>query len=515
MREFFSFLMLSGTFMVAALSEGNAPVEIGDRRELFLDNLLVDRFEGEAHRVFHKPVPREIVMTFDDPNEANSWGYATVFKDGDLYRMYYRSARIEVRDDGSVGYLVPQHIAYAESTDGIHWTRPILGLIELAGSKENNVVWKGVGSHAWVPFKDDNPDSLPEARYKAVGFRRGPGPFPEADKELVAYQSPDGLHWELIQEEAILDDGNFDSQNVVFWDPNTKAYRAYYRYSQRVFGDGDNLGRGIKTATSPEFNRNWPEQGTELIHLQRPPAQFYTNQIRPYHRAPHIYIGMPGMYENRRWSPAMEQLPNLNERLAYYEAIGRLSRGPIGGGTLLMWSRDGVSFERSPSEFLRPGPERPGSWWYGDHWAAWHLVETEPFLEGAARELSLYAAEKAGSNNLGDRVRRYTLRLDGFASIHAPINGGELITPPLVFDGSALSMNFATSAFGSLRVELQDADGAPIPGFMLDDSIELYGDTVAREARWENDPDLKALAGKPVRLRFVMRDADLYSIRFE
>ena len=221
------------------------------------------------------------------------------------------------------------------------------------------------------------------------------------------------------------------------------------------------------------------------------------------------------MYDDRGWSTAMEQLPNLDERRAWYEAIGRLSRGPIGGETLLMWSRDGVSFERSPSGFLRPGPERPGSWWYGDHWVAWHLVETESALEGADRELSLYAAEKAGSNNLGARVRRYTLRLDGFASIHAPIDGGELITPPLVFEGSALSMNFATSAFGSLRVELQDASGTPIPGFTLDDSIELYGDTVARNAMWENDPDLGALAGKPVHLRFVMRDADLYSVKFK
>ena len=76
-------------------------------------------------------------------------------------------------------------------------------------------------------------------------------------------------------------------------------------------------------------------------------------------------------------------------------------------------------------------------------------------------------------------------------------------------------MNFATSAFGSLRVELQDAGGRPIPGFALADSVELYGDTVARAARWKNGSDLGALAGKPVRLRFVMRDADLYSLQFE
>ena len=134
-------------------------------------------------------------------------------------------------------------------------------------------------------------------------------------------------------------------------------------------------------------------------------------------------------------------------------------------------------------------------------------------VEGAAPELTLYRQE---FYEIGDvQLRRYTLRLDGFASIHAPIAGGELITPLLIFKGSQLSLNFASSAFGSLRVEIQDADGKPVPGFTLADSIELYGDTVARNAIWKDNPDLDALSGKPVRLRFVMKDADLYSIKFE
>jgi hypothetical protein len=177
-----------------------------------------------------------------------------------------------------------------------------------------------------------------------------------------------------------------------------------------------------------------------------------------------------------------------------------------------MWSRDGGTFELAPSTFMPPGPERPGTYTYSDM-VAWHLVETASDLEGASPELTLYRQE---FYYIGDvRLRRYTLRLDGFASIHAPIAGGELVTPPLIFKGSQLSMNFASSAFGSLRVEIQDADGKPIPGFTLADSIELYGDTVARNAIWKDNPDLGALAGKPVRLRFVMKDADLYSIKFE
>jgi hypothetical protein len=205
----------------------------------------------------------------------------------------------------------------------------------------------------------------------------------------------------------------------------------------------------------------------------------------------------------------MEQLPDTEKRRKNVEKWKR--PGPL-SEVQLMWSRDGSLFELSPSTFMPPGPERAGSWTYSDN-VAWHLVETASDLEGAAPELTLYAQE---FYYMGDvRLRRHTLRLDGFASIHTPIAGGELVTLPLIFKGSRLSMNFASSAFGSVRVEIQDADGTPIPGFMLEDSIGLYGDTVARDALWNDAPDLAALAGKPVRLRFVMKDADLYSIKFE
>jgi hypothetical protein len=202
-------------------------------------------------------------------------------------------------------------------------------------------------------------------------------------------------------------------------------------------------------------------------------------------------------------------LPDTEKRRKNNEESKR--PGPL-SEVQLMWSRDGEKFDLAPSTFMPPGPERPGTYTYYDVVAS-HLVETASNLEGAAPELTLYRNEFYQVGVV--RLRRYTLRLDGFASIHAPIAGGELLTPPLIFKGSQLSMNFASSAFGSLRVEIQDADGKPLPGFTLDDSIELYGDTVARNAIWKDNPDLDALSGKPVRLRFVMKDADLYSIKFE
>jgi hypothetical protein len=108
--------------------------------------------------------------------------------------------------------------------------------------------------------------------------------------------------------------------------------------------------------------------------------------------------------------------------------------------------------------------------------------------------------------------RRYALRIDGFVSLHAPLGGGELTTKPLTFTGNRLLLNISTSAGGGARVELQSPDGRPLDGFGLDDCTEIIGDDLAFPVRWRGD--LGALAGRPVRLRFVLRDADVYSYRF-
>jgi hypothetical protein len=104
--------------------------------------------------------------------------------------------------------------------------------------------------------------------------------------------------------------------------------------------------------------------------------------------------------------------------------------------------------------------------------------------------------------------------MDGFVSAQAPLSGGELITKPLTFDGSQLEVNFSTSAAGSVRVELQDAKGKPIPGFAMTDCHLQFGDQLDRVASWKSGTDVCRLAGQAVRLRFELKDADLYSFHF-
>ena len=141
------------------------------------------------------------------------------------------------------------------------------------------------------------------------------------------------------------------------------------------------------------------------------------------------------------------------------------------------------------------------------------LFETPSDRPGAENELSFYIDENAWRHD--HQLRRYTIRIDGFVSVNAPRSGGGFVTKPLVFDGNELEMNFSSSAAGSIRVEIQDATGKPIEGFMLTDADETFGDTLARAATWKGKADVGSLAGKPVRLRFIMSDADLYSFRFK
>ena len=179
-----------------------------------------------------------------------------------------------------------------------------------------------------------------------------------------------------------------------------------------------------------------------------------------------------------------------------------------------MSSRDGVNFHRWDEGFLRPGIERPGTWNYGQQFVAWRSVETASTLKGAPNELSLYASEGIWLGKKGKSLRRYTLRLDGFVSAHASAKGGELLTKPIVFSGRRLSLNFATSAAGSMKVELQDSRGQPLAGFHLKDCDELFGDTLERKVSWKGNADVSSLARKEVRVRFVLRDADFYSFQF-
>ena len=488
------------------------PIDIGTRLEPLIDDFLFAELDDGLDLRLHPPAKREVVLKTDEPWEGNACLYRTVFQDHNgRIRMYYGAWQYDV-GGGQMTYPHLYFLCYAESSRGKRWNKPSLGLVQYKGSDRNNIVlspksFPGIELSAGdtAIFPDTNPACQEGAEYKALV----PGKSPRA---LYALQSSDAFNFSFMRRESedipdpVITDGYFDSLNLAFWDEYRGEYRAYFRDFR---GGAPHGVRGIKTATSPDF-LNWSEPEW-LDYGDSPEQPLYTNQIRPYARAPHILFGFPMRYIDRGWLPQTDHLPGLELRRDRSAVHPRY--GSVVTDGLFMSSRDGVNFNRWGEAYIRPGPDVVDSWVYGDNCIAWGLIETEADSPGAPPELSLYVTEGYWTGR-SMNLRRYTTRIDGFVSLHAPLSGGSCHTKPLIFSGRRLHLNFATSAAGSLRVEIQDLEGRPVPGFSLDESDEIFGDSIDRIAHWAGGNDLSALAGRPVRIRFALKDADLYSIQF-
>lgn len=421
--------------------------DIDSRRELFVDRYLIERLDNLTLKL-HEPCPAP-PMT----QPADNLEYGTVIKDGDLYRLYTRDSR-GAKFDGDASEVT----RYCESKDGIHWTKPKLGLYEIDGSKENNVILhEPPFCHNFSPFLDRRPGVPAEQRFKALAGIAKTG--------LFAFVSADGIHWKKLRDKPVITytkEFGFDSQNVAFWSEAEGCYVCYFRHFL------DNKLRSVCRTTSTDFV-NWSEPVP--LKPNFPGEHLYTTLTHPYFNAPHIYVALP-----TRFHPTRGESTDI----------------------LFMTARGDGPYDRTFREaFLRPGLD-PARWGNRANYAALNVVPTGP------AEMSIYVTP----------FRRFTLRTDGFASVHAGADAGEMLTRLLRFSGNQLVVNYSTSGGGSLLVELQDENGQAIPGFRLEECIPLVGDSIQQPVRWKSNPDLTPWAGKPVRLRFVLQDGDLYALQF-
>lgn len=224
----------------AATTTAKPAVDLGQRWELLVDDFLI-KSQRDTTLKLHEPRRAEVVLTTNAVWEGPTSAYFTVLKDGDVIRLYYRGSV-----DGS-DHSDNQVTCVVESRDGIHFTRPNLGLIEVKGTKANNVVWRGVESHNFAPFLDRNPAAKPDERYKALGGVKQPGRNgqpPATPGGLYAFASADGIHWRKLRHEPVVTQGNFDSLNLAFWDSARNRYACY----SRIFADRV---RAVQSATSP------------------------------------------------------------------------------------------------------------------------------------------------------------------------------------------------------------------------------------------------------------------------
>ena len=398
------------------------PINLGNRRELFIDRFLVEKMEG-THLKLHEP---QLTPAMAEP--ANNMEYGTVIRDGDLFRLYTRDGR-GAKFDGDKSEVT----RYCESRDGIHWTKPRLGIHEIDGSRDNNVILhEPPFCHNFSPFLDSRPGVPSSERFKALAGT--------VKSSLAAFVSADGIHWTRLRAEPVIrytKEYAFDSQNVSFWSESEGCYVCYFRHFL------DKKLRSVCRTTSADF-QNWSEPVP--LRPNFPGEHIYTTLTHPYFRAPHIYIALP-----TRFHPGRGESTDI----------------------LFMTARGPGPYDRTfRHAFIRPGLD-PARWGNRSNYAALNVVPTGP------SEMSIYATP----------FRRFTLRTDGFASVHAGADPAEMVTRPLRFSGAQLWINYATSAGGVLRIELQDGEGTPFPGFTLSECLPMVGDAIDQPVVWKGGKD--------------------------
>jgi len=476
-------------------------LSIGNRREVFWDDALVDTQKTTATLKMHNPQPQEVVLEHDAPWEGDGCNFHCIVKDGDLYRLYYLGWEMQPEPPRKRSIVV----AYAESKDGLNWVKPNLGLCEFNGSKENNIILDRATARwdNFFVFKDQNPACPLDEIFKGVGMD---------GHVLRCFTSADGIRFKKAWE--MTDIGAFDTLNVALWDPRAGVYRCYIRDFHTASGEDfprpsthrERLASGIRDIRwmeSKDF-KTW----TTPVRLDFGDAeefQLYTNAVQAYYRADHMLVGFPTRYvERKEWTPNYDQLSGAERRKA--RMVKKWRYGLATTDCLFMSSRDGKRWNRWDEAFMTPGPEGEYNWVYGDCFPAVGMIETPSPLPDAPNELSLYAPD----NHWGMKPaqwRRYTLRIDGFASYHATYKPCKLVLKPFRFEGRELTVNFKTSAAGSIKIALHG-------GGRTIQSCELFGDSLDRRVPFEKG-DVASFAGIPVTMEITMSDADIYSFKFE
>ncbi len=375
---------------------------------------------------------------------------------------------------------------YAESDDGLTWTKPNLGIFEFNGDSNNNIVWD---LHGAAVFRDDG-EPEPGKRYKAIGFCR-------RYRNIFLLTSPDGIRWnDADYLEPVAQRDNEGCFNVVY-DEKAALFRAY----ALTRGTDKDARRMIAYTESPRLEGDWApltpmfgagekddEIGVERYGAQR--AEIHNLSGFRYHDN---YIGIAGvLYVTGPGAPEHE-IP---------------VDGPI--DAQLVCSRDGVTWDypdgaRIP--IISRGEE--GEFDMGMIMG----TSTEPIVTEDAIHWYYTGAKHTHGAPMKERCKsigRATWRLDGFVSLDADESGGVVETIPLRIPSNALQVN-ADARAGQIAVEVLTQDGQVQQGFSREECVPLTGNEIRHQVRWKSRT--LADARQPLRLRFVLNRARLYAFR--
>lgn len=451
-------------------------IDIG--RQLFVDDFLIESTDLVRH--FHKPRmhPRNPVLKRDRDKS-----YAMPFSDGVFYDPHERLFKAWYRCDADT--------CYATSKDGIEWLRPKLDVVP-----GTNIIRRGMRDSNSIWMDLNEPD--PARRYKMMIFSDG-----KRESAIQFLASADGIHWsEALGEGRTYKLPNYD-RSTMFYNP----FRDRWVYSVRVSNVGPvaapelakGLGRARYYKEAVDFAEGWKdrneltpwESSDELDEpdpVNKVPPQLYNLDATPYES---LMLGLFTIWRG----PENE---NITDRPKRNEIV-------------LAYSRDGFHWDRPDRTPFIGVSERRGDW----NWGNVQSVGGGCVVVGD--ELYFYFSGRQGNPDHLPGVKTDAtaatglaiLRRDGFASMHAD-REGFLLTRKLRFRGSHLFVN-ADARHGSIEAEILDTAGKVIAPFSRANSIAVQKDGTKLAMRWKGAPDLSAVAGRDVAIRFYVRSADLYA----
>ena len=469
---------------------------LGTAKQLLFDDALVEAKEGFTTTMNPATRTDTPVLAPEKPWEQRGCSNPSVMLDEGIYKMWYSATG----EDG-----IPRD-CYATSTDGIHWERPNLGLIDYQGSQENNIISLDL-NHGSI-FKD--PSAEPERRFKCIlgagkydyvavncggaRFRYDENP-PETWHygSVGGLYSPDGIHWTRC--EKLIMPWYTDTRNVAFWDDRIQKYVAYVRWNEYLrVEDGAQRGsfdyRAIARSESTDFeNFPVPEKILEPDFDDPEDADMWGG----------------GLYDTAAVKYPLAADAYFIFTAAYYHTTDALD-------IQLATSRDGIHFTRWREPFVRLGPD--GAF---DSLMLYMGVGVLPIGD----ELRLYYTgydqphDKVTGEEYYPAIGSALLRLDGFVSQDAAGQGGWLTTLPFTVEGNHLKVNMDGSAKGWLKVEILDDRRQPLEGFTEAEADRLGGSSTAQTVTWGGKHDLSALKGQTVRLRFVGQAVKLYGFQLQ
>ena len=430
------------------------PIHLGPGPHLFVDDYLIASSD-QVTRVVNRPqrddsIPNPVVTGKGD---GCFQPYVTVLRDAATgrFRIWY-AHRTEDSQASN------QRLAYMESEDGVHWIRPPRLLQEPAPMQFG------------VSIIDEGP-AYPDAtrRYKLGWWKDG---------GLKVAASPDGWTWTPLSPEVVLHH-NHDITSIAYdslrhrYVATISVWPGQRRVTMQSFSSD------LLTWTIPHYVIT-PQDG-----LDEGETQFYA--MEGYLTRGDLVIGMVKVLRDDLKADTPPDPP---------DAYGV-------GYTALAWTRDGETWTRDREHFFDPAPQK-GAW---DHAHAW-IDEQVPVGD----EIYFYY----GGYARGHKVNRFEerqigmvkMKRDRYVARVAGSDTGWIVTPPVILDGAALTVN-ADASGGSLVVQILDETGHPLPGFAAQDTTPITTDAVAAPVQWSRD--LARLKDKPVRLDFALQNAHLFA----